>query len=195
MTNEPTDDRQKGKLKNWLKSQFEDINQFPDTCGDLILQESFGIKSIYLYQKGYVLVRGFTQERNRNLVPEKLIEISFESTLSKKTGIGRGIAAIATAGTNFLLTNSYRGELIVTIVTDNTVHSMSHNVDSDGEIKAVQRLVTTGKALIEKNKDASSSSKSPVGEISVELEKLHKLFQDGVLNEEEFAKAKAKLLS
>lgn len=187
--------KKQGKLTNWLKRQFEDINQFPDTCGELVLQETFGIKSIFLYQRGFVLVRGFTQDRNRNLVPEKLIAISSDSTLAKKTGIGRGLAALASGGTNFLLSNSYRGELILTIVTDSQVHSISHNVDSDGEIRSVQRLVTTGNALIESNSNNSATEAPAESSLSDELERLNKLFQEGVISEDEFAKAKAKLLS
>lgn len=196
MENEPTK-KPRNKLVNWLKSQVEDINQFPDTCGEIIDQAHFGTKHILLYEKGYVLVRGLLSDRDRTLKPERIIGIASDSSLlSKKTGIGRGLAAVATGGVNMMLFNSFRGEMSITIVTENNSHSISWQVDSEAEVRDLNRLVTTANVLIEKNRSDASANETGGSDasLSAEIEKLHELLKSGALSEKEFQKAKQRIL-
>lgn len=146
------------------------------------------ITTVKVFDKGYVMVKGKY---------EKLRGISGDVQVSKKTGIGRGLAAVATAGLNLAVSNSQRGRIHVTIVTDVQTHTFSTDQVSDSAIRDYQTLLGTGTAILEmlstQNQTAASATK-PESDVTEKIRQLSEFFEQGILSEKEFAAAKAKLL-
>ena len=81
-------------------------------------------------------------------LPEKLIAIDLDtSNVTKKTGIGRGIAAIATVGVS-LNAPSNRGDIYLTIVTKTETYSLHQTFPEEREIKVLKGFIATAKTLI-----------------------------------------------
>ena len=81
-------------------------------------------------------------------VPEKLISIELDtSNVTKKTGIGRGIAAVITVGAS-LNAPSNRGDIYLTIVTEKEIYSLHQTFPDEREIRELKKFVATAKALI-----------------------------------------------
>lgn len=128
---------------------------------------------------------------------EKNRGISGEVGISKKTGIGRGVVAVATVGLNLALANSQRGRIHLTIVTDVQTHSFSTDQVSDSAIKSYRTLLGAGTAIMEmlKQKDESfGSTQNSNLDAAEQIWQLSSFFDQGTLCETEFAAAKAKLL-
>jgi len=176
------------------KQQFRD-----DTFGEIIVTANFGMfKKVSLHSKGYVSGLGAQ--------PEKLIAISGDANVTKKSGLGRGIGAVITAPlTGMAFSNldgsNMRGDVYLTIVTDvktHTIHiDMKNQMKSANPVGEMQKLVTTGEALIKQSQsapqvDAIAPQSGP--DLASQLSSLNDLFQSGVLSEDEFNSAKAKIL-
>ena len=81
-------------------------------------------------------------------VPEKLISIELDtSNVTKKTGIGRGIAAVITVGAS-LNAPSNRGDIYLTIVTEKEIYSLHQTFPEEREIRELKKFVATAHALI-----------------------------------------------
>ena len=170
-----------------------------DTYGEIVVTANFGMfKKVSLHSKGYVSGLGSQ--------PEKLIAISGDANVTKKSGLGRGIGAVVTAPlTGMAFSNldgsNMRGDVYLTIVTDvktHTIHiDMKNQMKSANPVGEMQKLVTTGEALIKQNQTApqvATSTQQSAPDLASQLSSLNDLFQSGVLSEEEFNSAKAKIL-
>ena len=114
--------------------------------GRLILKESVGTKTVRLYSKGFVSISGlFTSEKP----VEKLIAVSLRSNLSKKTGIGRAAAFVATGGINLVATGNTRGDLYLSITTSKTVHLIHSDGSSSSDRKSFPKVEATALAIID----------------------------------------------
>jgi hypothetical protein len=81
-------------------------------------------------------------------LPDKLVSIDLDtSNVTKKTGIGRGIAAIVTVGVS-LNAPSNRGDIYLIIVTKNETYSYHQTFPEEREIRELKRFVATAKSLI-----------------------------------------------
>lgn len=172
--------------------------------GGKVLDETFLMKRIRLYEKGFVRV---------TVAPlgggefEKLRKVSGEANVQSKTGVGRFVAGVLTAGNNILVTGNKRGGIYLTIVTDKKTHSLHADasiVGPDSVIKAMHKIVTTAESLIQIESGqsvgpspvaAGPEGAAPASSLADEIQKLNSLLTQGLINDEEFAQAKAKLLS
>jgi hypothetical protein len=153
-----------------------------------LIQSGVALRWVTIYDKGYVKVKGNY---------EKIRGISGDVGINKKTGIGRGVVAIATVGLNLALTSSQRGRIHLTIVTDAQTHSFSTDQVSDSAIKSYQTLLGAGTAIMEmlKQQDESfGSAKNANIDVAEQIRQLSGFLDQGILSETEFAAAKAKLL-
>jgi hypothetical protein len=169
--------------------------------GELIESKLFGLSRVRFYSNGYVQVK--------KSAPELLIKITSADNTSSKTlpgrAISQGLLAIPTAGLSLMtgaVSPSRRGVLTLTIVTDVTAHVLSTNSPGDAELKAMYEIEGIGNSLIAKRQatnEAGSASRERAGvepvTLSSELTKLSELLSQGVITQEEFDKAKSKLLS
>lgn len=138
---------------------------------------------------------------------EKIVEVAGEANVQSKTGVGRFAAGVLTLGANTLVTGNKRGGIYLTIVTDRKTHQLKADAslpNPESDIKAMHKIVNTAESLISDQKPsvALEATPSPTPEhlstsidLCSELEKLSALFSKGLISPEEFAQAKAKLLS
>lgn len=153
-----------------------------------LIQSGVSLRWVTIYDKGYVKVKGNY---------EKIRGVSGDVGINKKTGIGRGVVAVATVGLNLALSNSQRGRIHLTIVTDVQTHSFSTDQVSDSAIKSYQTLLGAGTAILEmlKQKDDSfGSAQNSNLDVAEQIRQLSGFLDQGILSETEFAAAKAKLL-
>lgn len=183
---------EKKTLKNQERTEKAEIQAqkkaaLDEKYGKEVLSEMLNLTVVQIFQKGYVR---FHMSGDY----EKLLSVEvMANNLTKKSGFGRGVGAVFTMGMS-LATPNTRGDVIVTILTDKKARTFellpdAHNLKSSQKVAQVAKMIlnqaeaTDGKA--------SRQSSSDLGE---GLEKLVKLHKSGALSDEEFAKAKAKLI-
>jgi len=178
----------------------EELRRF----GKTTYQGFIGTKQVTFYEQGYVRVSFIGLKGISEF--EKLLAIDGDiDNVVKKTGLGRGAGAVLTLGLNTLTPNK-RGDIYLTIVTENTVHTLHTDFAASTNIKEVKRMEQVGKALIARSKvapDAPQAEALPSQEPAIpsqatglvaDLEALKKMVDSGVLSQEEFEAAKRKLL-
>jgi hypothetical protein len=160
-----------------------------ENYGRLVTTETLGGKFIQYYDKGYVQV-GFSS------VFEKLLGVEGSAdSLQKKSAAGRAVGAVLTMGANLVVGSNKRGDLLVTITTDKKVHTIHHTAPYEQDLRAYHRIVSVGKSLVEQNSNVSEAAKQQEpASLGDELQKLVSLKDSGALSEEEFARAKERLL-
>jgi hypothetical protein len=121
--------------------------------------------------------------------------VTTNADVPKKTGLGRGIVAVASGGLN-LFSSNMRGDINVTLVTDATTHLIHVSPPSESSLKTARKIEATGQALISRltNSNASQSTGNSSSDLASQLTKLVELHAAGVLTDEEFANAKAKII-
>lgn len=80
---------------------------------------------------------------------ERLLAIEATSDVSKKTGLGRGTAAVATLGVNLIVTSNRRGDAYLTIRTDRKTHVLHVDSPSASDLKSAKGLEVAGRSLID----------------------------------------------
>ncbi len=104
---------------------------------------SFGGKTVTIYRNGYVRVSGLFSKA----AAERLVSIEASDQVSKKSGLGRGVGAVATGGLNLLSSNK-RGDVWLTIVTESNTHVLHAEPPNAMNIKASKKLEAAGNAVI-----------------------------------------------
>lgn len=95
-----------------------------------------------------------------------------------------------------MLGSNKRGDLLITITTRKNVLTLHVDAPYEHDLKSHHRNLAVGRSLLASEaKDADVASAGPSISISEEIEKLVALKDAGVLSEEEFSKAKERLLS
>ena len=172
------------------------VREAPPYYGTVVANEGFGLYRIRIFSDGYIQIsKGLGMFKGSI---EKLLEIEGESQLTKKSGLGRGLAGIVTLGKN-QLAPSQRGNLIMTISTDKVVHVLIEDFPKEIYIKSMYKLVAVGKSVIKKGtpSEATATSKDlPHSQsLAQQIRELSELKDAGVISEKEFESAKQKLLS
>lgn len=181
------------------KKKSEDLITFSKVHGAEIGKVFFAGKDIRFYQNGFVEVLGSFESPKRKPA-ERLLGIEAYSNIQTKTGVGRGVAAFLTVGLSIAVASNLRGTLQLVITTDKKSHVMSLTVTpSKTDLEAMSKAEAIGKALLAQTLTQKVSVSVPSGQtgstLSVELEKLSKLKEQGLLSDVEFQAAKRKLLS
>ena len=163
--------------------------------GKVLVSEFFDTKKIEIYANGYVKVSSLLGIINKGTI-EKLIAVDGSSEVSKKSGLGRAAGAIFTGGLNLAVSN-LRGNAFLNIITENQTHSIMVEAPTPSDLKALSVLVATGKSLAQRaasNNSASIPTAPAAKDLATQLLELDGLHKAGVLSDEEYAKAKNKLL-
>jgi hypothetical protein len=170
--------------------------------GRLVIRETCAGKTVEIYDKGYVRVSGALFGNSAPF--EKLKAISGNADVTKKSALGRTLAAGATLGANLVYSPNKRGDLYLTIATETKVHSVHMSPPTERDMKAMHKLATSGQAVID---SVTAAVEAPTTvpkvnsmlpqdpSIADELKKLAELRDSGALTEDEFFAAKKKLLS
>lgn len=176
----------------------------PAIIGRKVTSQIFANRSITIYENGYVKVRGLLGGS-----PEKLLQITSSADVTKKTGLGRAVGAVASAGWNMIGSNK-RGDVYLVIVTDRTTHTLHTDQPYAHDIRAARTLEAAGQATLARvaalgstptevaGAGVPSSAASPpppaAPDLTAQLSTLAELHRSGVLSDDEFAAAKARLL-
>jgi hypothetical protein len=162
-----------------------------ESFGNEISREVLGGKFVKFYDKGYVSVSAWGGGE-----PEKLVDVTTTADVSKKTGLGRAVVGVATVGLNIGATSNMRGDIYVSIVTEKTTHMIHVTPPSESSVKTARKIEATGKGLITRlsNSTSSPSVAAIPTDLTTQLTKLVELHAAGVLTDEEFANAKAKII-
>jgi hypothetical protein len=180
---------------NKAKDKEQKKLDFQSQYGDEVASETVGWTPVSIYSKGYVLVAqwGVMTE------PEKLISITANMNVVKKTGPGRAVGGLLSVVPNSLgiptSTPNRRGDVYLAITTEKKTHMLHVQVHQQHNAeKSVLTLESAGKAVIEASTGNSSDVSVPNNSISDELSKLAELLSQGIITQEEFNQAKAKAL-
>jgi len=167
--------------------------------GRCVAEGTLAGKRVKIYEKGYVQVGMFKLG-----TPERLLGITASDMSSQKTAIGRGIVAVATMGTNLMVTPNKRGNYYLVIVTDRKTHNLTMTPPTNSDLKAMHKLEAAGKAVLaalaaEAAIRATPAVANPVPaasevDLAAQLTQLAQLHGSGALTDEEFAAAKQRLL-
>jgi hypothetical protein len=182
----------------------------PKVLGRKLASEMFANRSITIYENGYVKVRGLTGGR-----PERLLQIVSSADVTKKSGVGRAVGAVASAGWSVLGSNK-RGDVYLVIVTNKTTHTLHTDMPYAHDIRSARTLEAAGLAAIATaqaslmantsgstaahlppppaTNPVSGTAAAPSPDLSAQLASLAKMHQAGELSNEEFAAAKARVL-
>lgn len=165
-----------------------------ELAGKELISENFADKIITIYENGYVQVsKGLGVLKG---TPEKLFDIWAETDVTKKSGPGRTAGAILTGGASLWAFSSQRGNMYLTISTDAQVHSFVRENPKAPEIRRLHAIVSAGKATLSGNAENHSTNEGSAPKLGLheELAELAKLRDSGILSEEEFQAAKAKVI-
>lgn len=180
---------QKGEDNMGLGDRWREKKaQIEEQFGEALAWGLFDTRMITVYSKGYIGVG--------TRPPERLLDIQGETDVNKKTGIGRGSAALLTGGIS-LLSPSQRGNLYLTITTESTVHTLVDTKPTTMAIQAMHRIVATGKSVMSQQRPYSSANTTNTttgDDVASQLAKLSDLREKGALSDAEFEQAKRKLL-
>lgn len=150
----------------------------------------FGVKSVALYEKGYVRVGTFKLGEY-----EQLRSVKYGRTVRDKSAGGRAAAAMMTGGLS-MLTSNEKLNLFLTIATDKRVHSL-HVEGGRSDEKAGMAIEVAGNALIEGLRAAPvPPTQIQVAQLDIadQIRKLADLHSAGILTDAEFSAKKADLL-
>lgn len=168
------------------------------TAGPLVLKKTFGATTVEVYEHGYVRVSAMM---TKGTPFEKLRSIKYTQQVQDKSAGGRAIAGAATMGLNYLASKEKR-TLFLTIATDRKTHTLSTEGDMlrlDDKaglgIEAAGQGVLAAAAASPQVIVHTAPAASQGDSLADQIKKLSDLHDDGVLSEEEFAAAKARLIS
>ena len=165
----------------------------PDKVGKTVESQRFGGKRITIYANGYVQVAGMLSSPP----PEKLVAIVADVEVTKKTGLGRGAAAVVTGGLSFVTTPNKRGDIYLTIITEQQSHKLHTEVPMDTDIKSVKALEAAGRAVLEaSSRSQGTPSTHPASDKSVpdQIRDMKALLDEGLVTQEDFDQFKRRLL-
>ena len=178
------------KAAKQLQSESEKAD-FINRYGTLLADEVFGSKRVWIYSKGYVSVGLFSPG-----TPTKLLGISGNADVTKKTVIGRGVVAAMTMGANLALTPNKRGDAYLSITTDIKTYMLHMSPPTEQGLKAMRKLEGAGQAVLDMNvpNQVIVTNAGTEPDLALQLEKLSALKQSGALSEAEYQAAKKQLL-
>jgi hypothetical protein len=165
-------------------------------CGRELASENFGLKTIQIYELGFVKVSGFLG-RSANVTPRRLISIEASADVGKKSSAGRAVGAVMTGGLNLLGSNK-RGDVYLTIVTDGETYALSETPPTSMNMTTSKKLEAVGNSVLRQRDGATSpetvSDGGQLGGTRERLVELKALLDDGLINQQEFEEKRRALL-
>jgi hypothetical protein len=168
----------------------EEVQRF----GNMIAEGTFDMRSVRIFDKGYVRIAAPFQRSKAKF--EKLIAIEASTDVAKKTAVGRGVAALATGGINLLGSNK-RGDVYLTITTQDTVHVLHEEPPNAMNLRTVKRLESAGRSVIQAHVE-DQVTVAPIGSgqrsVADRLRELESLRDEGLISDEEHGTQRDRLL-
>jgi len=189
-----------GELKHELLLKQADTKRLanaisPSSTADAntVASQRFGGKTITIYSNGFVQVAGILSDPP----PEKLVAIVADVQVTKKTGLGRGAAAVVTGGWSLATTPNKRGDIYLTIITERQSYKLHTQVPMDEDIKAVTALEAAGRAVLEassRNQEAPVTHQSTEKSVPEQIRDMKALLDEGLVTQADFDQFKKRLL-
>jgi hypothetical protein len=167
--------------------------------GRQVESKAFGGKIIRVHENGYVRLGGAFGGAGDY---ERLLSIEASADVGKKSGLGRGTAAVMTGGINLLGSNK-RGDVYLTIVTEKQTYPLRMSPPTAGNMTASKALEAAGKAVIasaqaeasaapaEPNVSGALDGRAGVREWLRELKQLH---EEGLIDTVGYEQKRAHLI-
>ncbi len=172
-------------------ARYSKKSKYTAACGDIVFQQLIGTDTLRLYANGFASIGGVFKEPE----PEKLIAITIDVETAKKTGPGRLVAGVITGGANLLLTGNVRGDIYVNVQTEKGVSSIHERFPTNDLVAELRRLeMIVSSMLAATNAHANQAAPEAQAPDTEKLEQLKALFEKGLIDADEYASAKAKLL-
>ncbi|HWL97364.1 MAG TPA: SHOCT domain-containing protein [Nocardioidaceae bacterium] len=167
-------------------------------AGQVVESGSFAGKTVTIYQNGFVRVTGMFSS---NAPYERLSLIEASADVGKKTALGRGAGAVMTGGIN-LLGSTKRGDVYLSIVTDQKTHVLHEDPPTAWGMKASKKLAAAGTAVLQSaaardaaaGSDQAKSGEPTSATVADRLRELNAMRAEGLVSAEEFDLLRAKLL-
>lgn len=174
-----------------------------ERCGREVARDTFALKTVAIYENGYVRVGGaFGLGKSEY---EKLIAIESSADITKKTGAGRAAGAVLTGGLNLLSSNK-RGDAYLSIVTEVRTHVLHEESPTAIAMKSIKKLEGAGNGVLNAQAramnrqpaqpfDAPAVQETPSTQDAGErLNSLVGLRDQGLISDEEYETLRAKIL-
>jgi hypothetical protein len=169
--------------------------------GRQIESQAFGGKIIRVHEKGYVRLGGVFGAAGAY---ERLLSIEASADVGKKSGVGRGAAAVMTGGINLLGSNK-RGDVYLTIVTDKQAYALRMTPPTAGNMTASKALEAAGNAVIASARAqvetatsqgslAPSSTSARQAGVRERLHELKQLHDEGLIDAGEYERKRVELI-
>lgn len=194
--------RVSNEKKSWLRGVRDKIDgqiesakaqqaEGAAAAGNLVIQKSFGISAIAIYDGGYVRVSKLLGGQDiAPLTPyEKLGSIEYGERVQDR-------GSFKNAAYRFPGASKQQRSLDLTIATDRKVHTLTTEKEVlSSDDKAGRALAAAGQAVLDSLASATAAGPSvPQLDPADQLRKLADLHAAGVLTDDEFAAKKADLL-
>lgn len=154
----------------------------------------FGGKTVRIYDKGYVAIAGLF---GGGATTHRLLSIEASSDVTKKSGTGRAAAAMMTGGLNLLGSNK-RGDVYLTIVTEQQTHVLRETPPTATNMATSKKLDAAGNSVIQAVSDASATRAEQGADTAAGARErmlgLRTLLHDGLITQEEYDEKRQKLL-
>jgi hypothetical protein len=187
--------------------------------GRVVVDEFFGTSRVRITDSGFVQYgTGWLPGKSRPY--HRLIDISLDAQIQKKSGAGRAAGAVLTGGLNLMVANT-RGDIYLTITTDDEVHVLTADAGAHGpaDLKRGHKLVAAGQAILQRKAaqpQAPTSSPSAhavstppppppaplqsptpgasTSPVSERLRQLAQLHQEGLITDAEFESRRSQII-
>lgn len=193
-----------------------------DRYGRVIVDEYFGTSRVRITDHCFVQYgAGLLPGKNRPY--HRLLDISLDAQVQRKTGAGRAAGAVLTGGLNFLVANM-RGDIYLTITTDEEVKVLRAEAGAHGpaDMKRGHKLVAAGQAVLRQQLSGPSarpgdshtnalqvpppnpapsgpplpapSTNMPLPPVAERLRQLALLHSEGLITDDEFGRRRAEII-
>jgi len=197
------------KKKGWIRGALDKIEAQADVmkesaeaqkkkqaanaaeAGSLVIQKTFGTRTIAIYDRGYVrvsTVHGLSGGFLPTTPYEKLLSIQYGERVQDRGSFKNAAYRLPGA-------SKQQRSLDLTIATDRTVHTFTTEKEAlSRDDKAGRALEAAGQAVLDSLGSSAAAPTASQPDPADQLKKLADLHAAGILTDEEFAAKKAELL-
>lgn len=159
--------------------------------GRSLASGSIGGRFVEIFENGYVKVGKLSRSS-----PEKLLGVSGQAEITKKSALGRFAMGSLVMFQNVAFTPNRRGEIHLAIVTDRQTHILRSDLPLKFELEDFYKILAAAETVLEAQKatEGMTIPTATASDLAAQLRQIAELHDKGVLDENEFVAAKAKLL-
>jgi hypothetical protein len=185
--------------------------------GRLLVSSSFAQTNVQIFEKGFIRIGGGTF-RSPTGPAQRLISIESDDDVHRKHTAGRAAGAVLTGGLN-LLGGNKRGEVYLTVITDEGTRVLQETQPSNDSVRIARNLAATGQTTIaaaaqnaaampvartpiksgrpapRPTQSRSSTQKPSTAAVKDRLSALSQLLADGVLTQGEHDRRREQIIN